>query len=291
MKHIIITADDFGMCEDVDIAILDCIKIGTVTSTNVLVNMSSLSKAKELLNYHVSIGIHWNITAGKSVLSKKDIPTLVDDDGNFYDIKELKRRVKNKKIDCSDIKNELIAQYKKFVEVFGIKPAYWNTHQNSSLITELIPFFFKAGKEIGIKTTRNFVRCYGDFRQSSFKRRLRELIVRIGVNYYFNFLAKKYYIMADARYFSFNSYAKLDLKKLCECLSSCEFETIELVCHPATSDSCPYFGSISDLRVKEYDFFFKNGELLKHSFSNNGLSIETFDVLKELDNEKIQRYY
>ena len=45
MRKLIITADDYGMCQIVNDAIDDCIEAGLVTSTNVLVNMEKPSAA------------------------------------------------------------------------------------------------------------------------------------------------------------------------------------------------------------------------------------------------------
>lgn len=39
MRRLIVTADDYGMCEVVDKAIDDCEEAGLLTSTNVIVNM------------------------------------------------------------------------------------------------------------------------------------------------------------------------------------------------------------------------------------------------------------
>lgn len=39
MRRLIVTADDYGMCEVVDKAIDDCAEAGLLTSTNVIVNM------------------------------------------------------------------------------------------------------------------------------------------------------------------------------------------------------------------------------------------------------------
>ena len=85
MKKILITADDYGMCQPVDTAIDECIAAGLVTTTNVILNMETLNNAKTLKTRfpHISVGIHWNVTTGKPLLETEQISTLVDENGIF----------------------------------------------------------------------------------------------------------------------------------------------------------------------------------------------------------------
>ena len=80
MQKVIITADDYGMCDIVDKAIDAGIENGIITSTNVLLNMDSLENAKTLRKRYpnVSVGIHWNVTTGKPVCDPEQVPSLVD---------------------------------------------------------------------------------------------------------------------------------------------------------------------------------------------------------------------
>ena len=48
MQKLIITADDYGMCDIVDAAIDAGIENGIITTTNVMLNMETLHHAKDL---------------------------------------------------------------------------------------------------------------------------------------------------------------------------------------------------------------------------------------------------
>ena len=48
MKKIIVTADDFGMCQSVDDAIIDLINGKTLSSTNIITNMGNLQNVNKL---------------------------------------------------------------------------------------------------------------------------------------------------------------------------------------------------------------------------------------------------
>lgn len=69
MPKIIITADDYGMCSEVNRAIDEGIENGIITTTNVMTNMAALSEAADLRERYprLSIGLHWNVTTGRPV--------------------------------------------------------------------------------------------------------------------------------------------------------------------------------------------------------------------------------
>ena len=84
MRKLIVTADDYGMSKGVNAAIDAGIACGLITSTNVMTNMEYYQDAVKLRNTKASVGLHWTISAGKPVLSPEEIPSLVDEKGNFY---------------------------------------------------------------------------------------------------------------------------------------------------------------------------------------------------------------
>ena len=47
-RRLIITADDYGMCETVNQAIEECLAVGTVRATCVMTNMPAYSTAESL---------------------------------------------------------------------------------------------------------------------------------------------------------------------------------------------------------------------------------------------------
>ena len=94
MQKLIVTADDYGMCDAVDKAIDSGIENGFITTTNVMVNMESFQNARDLHKRYpnISVGIHWNVTTGKPISAPQKIPTLVDESGTFWPISTFKKR-------------------------------------------------------------------------------------------------------------------------------------------------------------------------------------------------------
>lgn len=253
MKNIIITADDFGMCEYVDRAILDLFDYGTLTSTNVLTNMGSLKRVEELKRFdNISVGIHWNITTGKPISNMNDIPTLVDANGNFYSIGEFKKRMSQHKILLNDIEKELEAQYDIFMKSYGKTASYWNTHENSSHVKSVFDICCNIAVKHNIPATRIFDRVYLDFDTvKSLKRRLREYAVRSILHNRYK-KVRKLFKMPDGRLVAFSNSIKTDIERNRKAILGSKYRNIEMVIHPATEIDEKLFGNIGTDRIKEY---------------------------------------
>lgn len=155
MSKLIITADDYGMCKPVNDAIELCMEAGIVQATCIMSNMGAYKESSNLRSKfkNVSIGIHWNLTLGKPILLPSKIPSLVDGEGNFFSAKVFRQKFVFGRIDLSDIKAELTAQYESFFHIVG-KPDFWNTHQNIHLYPVLFHFLVGIGRNLGIPAMR-----------------------------------------------------------------------------------------------------------------------------------------
>lgn len=275
MKKIIITADDYGMCQPVDTAIEECIAAGAVTTTNVLLNMETPGNAGLLRTRypHVSVGIHWNVTAGKPLLAPDRVPSLVDGNGDFYPLGEFKRRMRRGMINKRHLEAELQAQYEAFYELCG-RPDYWNTHENSALCLRAFNVFSKLAKGYGIPGTRNFRRVYIDIRSVPLGRRMKEFSHKVAVDLWFGVLLKKKYVMPDARLFPFRTDSKYEKDKLIQALNKSGCRSVEIVAHPAAASEHKFFGNLSKDRLEEYAFF--SNDALRGLFETNGLILTNF---------------
>jgi len=278
-KKVIITADDYGMCDFVDDAIVECVNKGTITSFNVIFNMTDNVK-KPTLTKEASIGLHWCITAGKPVSDPKKIPSLVNENGEFYKIKEFKKRFVKGLIKEDDIVTELNSQYNKFCEIFG-KPAYWNTHQNSAILSlRIFDLFSKTASELKIPATRNFQRVYIDINLLGLKSRFFEVGKKIFANLFFGKVVRKKFAMPSARLFTIKVTSKLDIDKLITVINNCKYDSVEVVVHPATALECEYFGTIREPRLEEYNFL--KDETIIDKFKQNGIDLVGFECAKKL---------
>ncbi|MBO5007460.1 MAG: ChbG/HpnK family deacetylase [Clostridia bacterium] len=275
--RVIITADDYGMCHIVDEAIDAGIKNNFISSTNVMVNMETFHNAYDLRKKfpHISVGIHFNVTTGRSILSREEIPTLIRKDGTFYPVGDFKRRFAKGLIKECDLEKELCAQYELFKDACG-DADYWNTHENSSLSIRTFPVFAKVAKKYSIAATRTFQRVYYDKINLGTKQTIREFLVKNFFELWFTRIRKQFK-MPNARIASFNKISKTEGNILVDALIKSKKDLIEVVFHPATDSEHECFGNISTERVKEYNYTSSSDTLKK--YKEYGIEIANFKAL------------
>ena len=278
MQKLIVTADDYGMCDAVDKAIDAGIENGMITTTNVMLNMETLHNAKDLRERypHISVGVHWNVTTGKPISDPKEIQTLVDSNGAFWPIRAFKKRYSQGLISPADLEKELEAQYELFEKTCG-KADYWNTHENSSLHTKAFKVFAMVAQRHNIKATRTFQRVYFDKFGLSFKTEMREFFVKNFFQLWFSKI-RKTFAMPTARVVSFDTISKTEGDILLKALKKDGRDYIEVVFHPATVADSPYFGNISTERVKEYKFI--SSKEIYDKYKENGFEFVSFGEIE-----------
>ncbi|QSX09603.1 ChbG/HpnK family deacetylase [Alkalibacter rhizosphaerae] len=256
MKNLLITADDFGMCQIVDQAILDLIELGMITTTNVITNMETLKNSALLKEKYprISVGIHWNVSTGKPTCRPEKVSTLLNENGDFYDGDRFKRRISKGLIQPAQLREEMIRQYELFREYCG-EADYWNVHENTVLCRKAYRIFSDVAGELGIRRTRNYQRVYLDLEVLHGLRRAREMLVRRYMDLWYGQVIKRRFSMPEGRIIAFGEKSKTNLPKLMDALQHSPKQNIELVVHPSTGGSHPLFGDMNTQRLKEYEFF------------------------------------
>jgi hopanoid biosynthesis associated protein HpnK len=147
--RLIINADDFGMSEEVNEAVIRAYKEGVLTSTSLMVTGAAFEQAVKLAkeNPGLAVGIHLVSVVGKSVLSHSEIPALVDREGNFsnnptaaglkYYFSPRARR---------ELRKELAGQFEKFQST-GLPLSHIDGH----LHLHVHPVIFNAALDLGAK--------------------------------------------------------------------------------------------------------------------------------------------
>lgn len=122
---LVINADDFGYTKGIIDGIVEGVKSGIIRSTTAMCNMPYIEYGKELsVNYpELGIGVHLNLTVGKSLTKNK---TLTDEQGNFLP----KSKIYANELDMQEVYNEWKAQIEKFIEVFKRKPTHLDSHHS-----------------------------------------------------------------------------------------------------------------------------------------------------------------
>ncbi len=146
-KRVIINADDYGITEGVNLSIKELSEAGVITSTAVMTNMPYYREIVSLKN-NIGAGIHLNLTEGAPVSGADKIPSLVNEDGIFFELPQLIKRVKQGLVSKAEASIELDAQTQKLIDT-GIQPDHINSHESFLKY----PFFVEIVKNIG-KTHR-----------------------------------------------------------------------------------------------------------------------------------------
>lgn len=132
VKRLIVTADDFGLSPEVNQAVIQAHREGILTCASLMVTGRAAGEAIALAREHsnLKIGLHLVVGEGFSVLSKKEIPDLVDSTQRFSDrvvssgIRYfLSKRAKHQ------LAKECEAQVERFLDS-GLKMDHLNSHHH-----------------------------------------------------------------------------------------------------------------------------------------------------------------
>ncbi len=233
--QLIIHADDYGLTRSVSKGIIRAYLDGVVTSTSVMINLAQKAEIIELLeNPSLDIGVHLNLTVGKSVLPKEKIPHLVDKNGYFHKRKTRERPVNDEGIVIFDdvpveeIILEMETQIQHFCG-FGLEPTHLDTHHHIHADPKVLEavIFSASNHNLPLRTIN-----------SEMREKVRSRGVR--TNDYF-----------EGRFFGLNS---INLQNLTNIFADISDGVTELMCHPGEfSDELRDISGYVDERQSELD--------------------------------------
>ncbi|EOS61708.1 hypothetical protein C815_00488 [Firmicutes bacterium M10-2] len=132
MKKIIVRADDLGYSKGVNLGIEESVRNGIIRSIGFMTNMPESKNGYDLIkDLDVCLGQHTNICVGKPLSDPKDIPSLVDENGEFKNSKTYRSATEDF-VNLDEVILEIEAQYGKFKEITGKEPAYFEGHAVAS---------------------------------------------------------------------------------------------------------------------------------------------------------------
>jgi len=168
VKKIIVTADDIGIVDEIDVGAKMALREGWINSIAVLVNRpndqgdSYLKRFRqELMDYHngdpenslyktTHIGLHFTITSGEPLSDWSRVWLLVDSENKFLDFRKFDRNFEEPKY-VEQVKTEFFAQYEKFKRVFGREPDHLTSHHDVLTFNHpLFSFMQNWSREKGI---------------------------------------------------------------------------------------------------------------------------------------------
>jgi chitin disaccharide deacetylase len=235
MKQLIINADDFGMSEEINEGIKRGIEAGIITSVSMMVNMPYFDDAVKYLKKHpeVSVGLHFDITEGMPVTIRKNVSTLIREDGTFFYWTAFILMMILNKISNIEIENELMAQY-KILKRTRLKISHIDSHHH----IHLLPGIFKMIMDFAQKNDVKALRCRA-FNPNrllfwlTHPPTLKQFII-IALCVIDSSLFRKYkYFYEINNLYDIGWDKKLNEDSFCEYLRSLPSGTTEIICHPA----------------------------------------------------------
>lgn len=131
MKTLIVNADDFGICEGVNAAVLDAYVAGSLSSTTLMVNGGAAAAAAQLARQHpgLGVGLHFNLTLGRPSADPREVASLLLPGGELPARGVLARRLALGRVSSTQLAAELDAQLAAF-DRLGLVPSHIDSHQH-----------------------------------------------------------------------------------------------------------------------------------------------------------------
>jgi hopanoid biosynthesis associated protein HpnK len=236
--RLIVNADDFGISEEVNESVVRAFKDGVLTSCSLMVTGAAFDQAVKLAkdNPKLSVGIHVVTVMGQSVLSKSEIPTLVDEEKNFSNnptAAGLKYYFSKRA--RLELGKELAAQFEKFKST-GLSLSHIDGH----LHMHVHPVIFNAALMLGAAYGAKRMRVPQEERRlalgfdgnRAFKKTVHALLFGGLAWYMKNKLKRRGFMFAERVYGNLQS-DSVNEQYLLYTLENLRAEINEFYCHPA----------------------------------------------------------
>jgi predicted glycoside hydrolase/deacetylase ChbG (UPF0249 family) len=146
MKQLIINSDDYGRTPEISHGIREAHLHGVVTSTTCMMNIPTTADdiaiaLKEAPN--LGMGVHLVLTMGRPISAPESVPSIVDENGNFFKYTPLVEHLTTLNMD--EVKKEWRSQIEAFIKASGRKPTHIDSHHHSSYFS---PNLFRGMLEL-----------------------------------------------------------------------------------------------------------------------------------------------
>jgi predicted glycoside hydrolase/deacetylase ChbG (UPF0249 family) len=238
-KLLIINADDFGLLPEVNQGIIECFESGSITSTTLMVNTEGAQDAVNLAKQHPSLGVglHFNLTHGKPIISPNEIPSLVDDSGSFHTRSQFEKKIIMGRISFCDLKKEFVAQFKRFND-WGLEMTHIDSHHHIHVFPSVFRVASNYARKMALPLRVPWV-SYGFVAPTIRLKGLKSLIKKLLLNWLILRLSNESVngIVTPDTFMSIHDYIPFPLRIECrhysDLISSAPAGTTEMMVHPA----------------------------------------------------------
>lgn len=154
--YVLVNADDFGRHPLINQAVAQCVERGCLRSATLMPGGKAFNDAVDTALAHpeLGVGIHFTLVNGYPVLSPDEIPSLVTENGVFYDdyIHFVKRFLAGK-VHMEDVRRELAAQAEKMTRT-GLSLTHVDSHQHMHVLPGIFSTVLDIAEAIHIDAVR-----------------------------------------------------------------------------------------------------------------------------------------
>jgi predicted glycoside hydrolase/deacetylase ChbG (UPF0249 family) len=280
-KRLIVNADDFGRSPGVSQGILEAHQKGIVTSTTVMINQPGieLQLSAALDCPALGIGLHLVFTGLRPVLPPETIPSLVREDGRFFDHHTLWAR--SEVVSTDHLREELTSQVEQFGLLVGRPPDHLDCHH----FVHLYPPFFQVYADLAFRfrlPLRVPFPPETDFRLAArslpFLEGFPPDIVRGMIVTNSACLKSRQLTHPDRFIPSFFGQKSLTLRTLLPILDTLPPGTCELMCHPGYDE--PALAASSYRRERETELALLTEPAVQERVKHLGIELATYGALE-----------
>lgn len=149
------TADDLGLSAGVTRGILEAHRRGVVRSTSLIVTYPAAQEAAALalLEPDLEIGLHLDLVGGRPASDPAAVPSLCDEEGNFYPLAVFTRRLFTGRVRAAELATELRAQATR-ARSWGVPALAWDSHRHVHLIPPVAHVVGRIARDLGVRWVR-----------------------------------------------------------------------------------------------------------------------------------------
>lgn len=284
-KYLIINADGFGFTRGINRGIEEAVAHGVITSMSVNANFDAIEELPAFVRRypHISVGVHLNPVVGRPLAEAKDIPTLVDAQGEFH-YHTFAERLMRKQIDLAEMEHELSLQIERIRDM-GARISHLDSHQNRHLYPPYFRLFLQLLDKYNIprmRTHKHFilaecphprVQAVGYYARNPYR------MITHGFARYEMWLARRHGVrMADRLLSTTTTGDKSVLPLWLQLLRNVPEGWSEVFCHPAyPDDELRRWATYVDQRRAEIDVM--TCKETKTEIQRNGIILRSFHDL------------
>ncbi|MEP7286492.1 MAG: ChbG/HpnK family deacetylase [Chloroflexota bacterium] len=284
---LIVNADDFGMTEGHNRAIVDAYRSGIVRSTSLLANGGAFENAVALARQHpvLGIGIHLTLTEGSPVAS--DVPELLGSDGKLpLSNQPFTRSLMLGGLPMAAIRREFMAQANKIVAT-GINPTHVDGHKYIHLLPGISSIAAEVARQFNIPVMRVPFPMIDSYSRRS---RIPGLIIIALLGRLARVVARRANLFSSDWVGGFVETGHLTTPVIQRLLATKRQGVTELLCHPAyRSPELDVLLSNGYRWIINYDFETETKAVsdskLRHTLEAAGWTLRNFNTLTKINNK------